>query len=88
MGLPYQKDVVDFMAQRLQKLPTETQQILKLAACIGNQFDLTTLAIVAERSPRQTATALWSALQEGLILTKQQTYKLFQTGRSDTDRFR
>jgi predicted ATPase len=33
-------DVVEFMAVQLQKLPDETQQVLKLAACVGNQFDL------------------------------------------------
>ncbi|MBE9104799.1 serine/threonine-protein kinase PknK, partial [Nostoc cf. edaphicum LEGE 07299] len=35
-------DVVEFMAQQLQKLPDITQNVLKLAACIGNQFDLAT----------------------------------------------
>jgi serine/threonine protein kinase len=43
-------DVVEFMAMQLQKLPTQTQDVLKLAACIGNQFDLATLAIVSEGS--------------------------------------
>lgn len=38
-------DVVEFMAQQLQKLTPATQEVLKLAACIGNQFDLHTLAI-------------------------------------------
>ena len=38
-------DVVEFMALQLQKLPTATQDVLKLAACIGNEFDLATLAI-------------------------------------------
>jgi serine/threonine protein kinase len=42
-------DVVEFMTQQLQKLPDITQDVLKLAACIGNQFDLATLAIVSER---------------------------------------
>ena len=56
------------MAQQLQKLPDNTQDILKLAACIGNQFDLETLAMVSETSLADIATDLWKALQEGFIL--------------------
>lgn len=61
-------NVVEFMAAQLQKLPTGTQEVLKLAACIGNSFDLDTLAIIGERSTDEIDAALMSALQESLIV--------------------
>jgi predicted ATPase/GAF domain-containing protein len=76
-------DVVEFMASQLQKLPSYTQDILKLAACIGAQFDLNTLAIVSQQSEFDAAIALWKALQSGLILPQSELYK-FYVGELDT----
>ncbi|MBW4614576.1 MAG: AAA family ATPase [Desmonostoc vinosum HA7617-LM4] len=70
-------DVVEFLAIQLVKLPINTQKILKLAACIGNQFDLNTLAIVHEKSVVDTASDLWKALIEGLVLPHADVYQLF-----------
>ncbi|MGB3514097.1 MAG: AAA family ATPase [Microcoleaceae cyanobacterium] len=76
-------DVVEFMASRLQKLSPATQEVMKLAACIGNKFNLETLAIVSEKSVTETATNLWEALQEGLILPVTEVYKFYFTEESN-----
>ena len=81
-ALSWTDDVVEFMAIQLQKLPVNTQQALKLAACAGNEFDLATLAIVSQKSESETAADLWPALQEGLVIPISEVYKFFQESES------
>ncbi|MDZ8051206.1 MAG: AAA family ATPase [Aulosira sp. ZfuVER01] len=71
-------DVVKFMANQIEKLPIHTQKALMLAACIGNEFDLKTLAIVHEKSTLDTSFDLLPALRDGLVLAQNDAYKLFQ----------
>ena len=71
-------NVVELMTGKVQKLEEKTQNVLKLAACIGNQFNLQTLAIVCEKSPRETAADLWQAMAENLILPMSDGYKLIE----------
>jgi signal transduction histidine kinase len=77
MTLSLTDDVVEFMAMQLQKLPKRTQEVLKLAACIGNRFDLKTLMTVYEKDAIDTASDFWIAVQEGLIIPESEDYKLF-----------
>jgi len=75
--------IVELIARNIQKLPEETQQVLKLAACIGNRFNLYVLAVSAETAASETATFLWAALQTGLVLPLSESYKVPLVGAAD-----
>ncbi|MEG4058755.1 MULTISPECIES: PAS domain S-box protein [unclassified Microcoleus] len=60
-------NVVELLLRQLQKLPEATQQFLSIAACVGSEFDLKTLAIVCEKSPKAIFQDLLEAIQAGLI---------------------
>ncbi|MBW4489342.1 MAG: AAA family ATPase [Trichocoleus desertorum ATA4-8-CV12] len=60
-------NVVELLLLKLKKLPENTQQLLQLAACIGAEFDLETLAIVFQQSPQTVFQDLLAAIQAGLI---------------------
>ncbi|MEZ2303585.1 MAG: AAA family ATPase [Microcoleus sp.] len=70
------KSVVELVASRLKKLPVTTQEMLKLAACVGDKFALDVLSLVSEESANATATELYSALQAGLILPLSDAYRI------------
>jgi len=60
-------NVVELLLNKLKKLPEVSRQLLQLAACIGAEFDLETLAIVCEQSPKTVFQDLLVAIQAGLI---------------------
>ena len=62
-------NIVDFMVNRLTKLPEQTQELIKWAACIGFRFDLTMLAAIAQQSIEEVTACLLPALQQGFILS-------------------
>ncbi|MDZ8056288.1 MAG: AAA family ATPase [Aulosira sp. ZfuVER01] len=68
-------NVVELMAGKIQKLNAQTQQVLRLAACIGNSFNLEMLAFAAELSQRETAHTLGDAIAQGLILSMSNAHK-------------
>ncbi|MCC3408596.1 MAG: AAA family ATPase [Microcoleus sp. PH2017_10_PVI_O_A] len=70
------KSVVELVASRIEKLPAATQEVLKLAACVGDKFALDVLSIVSQQSANATATELYCALQSGLILPLSDSYRI------------
>jgi len=68
-GVDMTDNVVELMTSNIQKLAPTVQETLKIAACIGNSFDLKTLAVVREQSQITVARNLWSAVREGFIFS-------------------
>jgi predicted ATPase/DNA-binding CsgD family transcriptional regulator/GAF domain-containing protein len=65
------EDMLESLLKKLQSLPAKTFEIIKLASCIGNMFDLNTLAAVCGKSLKETASCLMPAVLEGLVLTEE-----------------
>lgn len=71
--------VVELVLDRIQKLAIPSQQILQLAACIGSQFGLQTLAAVSQQSLFATAANLQAAIQAGLIAPVGEDYPYIES---------
>jgi predicted ATPase/transcriptional regulator with GAF, ATPase, and Fis domain len=73
-GLRMTENVADLMTSRIRRLGEPTRRTLRLAACVGNRFDLATLATVSETGAAACATELWPAVEEGLVLADDHSY--------------
>jgi PAS domain S-box-containing protein len=71
----YTDNVVDLMVGKLKRLPDMTQEALKQLACLGNVVEFATLVLVYGESEEEVHTALWEAVQTGLILRLESSYK-------------
>ena len=60
-------NVIDFMVDKLKKLPEHTLNLLKQASCAGSKFHLKTLAAINKTSPEQSYQELLPALKARLI---------------------
>lgn len=61
-------NLVKFTIGKMQKLPKSTQDVLSLAACIGAEFDLNTIAIICEKSALELFQNLSPAIDADLII--------------------
>lgn len=75
------ENVAELLSARIKQLPYATFSLLKLAACIGSQFDLATLSLVGGMSLLETRDALWPALDGGLIRPRNERYKFVNNER-------
>ncbi len=69
------ENVVAVMIKKIGKLPTETIEILKAAACINNSFDAQALSIIMGKSLESIKRDLYKAVEEGLLILKADEYR-------------
>jgi predicted ATPase len=66
--------VIDLLVAKIHKLSPDVQTVLKFAACIGNRFDLETLAVINGKSQGLTLIDISPAIQEMLIIPLHSEY--------------
>ena len=60
-------NVVELLVSKLKELPADIQETLKVAACIGNQFDIATLTVVTAGDDDAILDHVRAAVTAGLI---------------------
>jgi PAS domain S-box-containing protein len=68
-------NVVDLMITKLRRLPTPTQEALKLFSCLGNSVKISTLSIVHETSEGEVHSDLWEAVRLEFIVRSEGSYR-------------
>lgn len=71
------ENVLDLMVSKIQKFSPATHNLLRLASCLGSQFDLKTLAEISGYAIDTTLNYLLEALESGLIKAQDFNYKYF-----------
>jgi hypothetical protein len=65
------EDAVELMTAKIARLEAGVASVLQIASCMGDQFDLETLAGVTDRAPEQIESALFQLCDEGLLAPDQ-----------------
>ncbi len=64
----FTENVLDLLKRNLQTLPAATQDLLSMAAMLGNVFQQELLARVCDRQEMEVARQLWPALVENMLI--------------------
>lgn len=78
-------NVADLIAKKFHALSADAQRTLKIASCIGHQFDFNTLLTAGGMSPKVAAPAVAQALKEGLIVPRSAEYRFLQGDLNEAD---
>ena len=66
--LDFTDNVVDLMIRKINSLDEDVREVLKLASCIGDEFNLIVLEYINSYPIERIVKALWKSLKEELIV--------------------
>ncbi len=81
------ENVIELMAERMDRLPRPVRETLQWAACIGNRFQLSVLATVCGKNKKDTLGLLWPAMMEELLLPLDENYQFPESDKTSYFRF-
>ncbi|MFO7599299.1 MAG: ATP-binding protein, partial [Candidatus Desulfacyla sp.] len=73
-------NVGELMAVKINRLPSDTRNLLKMATCMGSRFDLRILSGLGETSVTTCLKMLDPAISQGLLLASGDAYKSVELG--------
>lgn len=80
IGRDVSTNVVALLEERIGKLPDSCRNMIKVASCMGNRFDLQTLSWFFNQSAILVAKQLATAIDEGLIYPVDDNHRLIELG--------
>lgn len=63
----FSEDAADLIAEKIKNLPLDTIEAMKMASCLGEQFDLQTLALASEKNEEMILKLLDEPIELGLV---------------------
>ena len=70
----YTDNVADLMVIKLNRLPAETQTVLRQLACVGPSAELALLGTVCQTSQEELHESLWEAVRSELVHRSENSY--------------
>lgn len=81
-------NVVELMVKKIERLPHETIEILKLAACMDNTFEISVLSRIQGISNDSTEEILMEAVREGLVIREDYDNSYAERGQAISVKYR
>ncbi|MGM0570564.1 diguanylate cyclase [Marinobacter sp.] len=69
-------NVAGLMTQKLENLPPESLELLRLASCAGSRFSVAMLSMITGQAPGDVAGALQAPTRAGLVTPVRDSYQL------------